>query len=86
MLELLPGIRRSDWPGVEYLSDGTKRIRFGPPVARVDINEAYDDNRMQPLARILGEWVALDRSNIVSTRAGMYWVVGPWSIRPITHR
>lgn len=71
-LELLPGTKRADWPGVDYLSDGTQRIRLGPPIARVAIQEAYDDDRIEQVARVLGEWVSLDRSNVVSTRAGMH--------------
>lgn len=76
-LELLPGIERSDWPGVEHLLDGTQQIRLGPPIARVAIRDAYDDNRMEQVAGVLGDWIALDRSNMVSTRAGMHWVTGP---------
>jgi hypothetical protein len=76
-LELLPGIKRSEWPGVEHLPDGTQQIRLGLPIARVAIGEAYDDNQMEHVAGVLGDWIALDRSNMVSTRAGMHWVIGP---------
>lgn len=26
---------------------------------------------------MLGDWITLDRSNMVSARAGMHWIVGP---------
>ena len=76
-LELLPGVKRSEWPGVEHLADGTQQIRLGPPIARVAVREAYDDDRMEELAKVLADWITLDRSNMVSTRAGMHWVIGP---------
>src|SRR5260370_35540433 len=33
---------------------------------------------MEQVARVLRDWIALDRSNMVSTRAGMHWVIGPF--------
>ena len=76
-LELLPGVKRSDWPGVVHLPDGAQQIRLGPPIAHVAMRDAYNDKRMERVAGVLRDWIALDRSNMVSNSAGMHWVIGP---------
>jgi hypothetical protein len=76
-ITLLPGVDREEWPGVEHRSDGSQEIRLGAPIARVTDSDIFDDARVEQIATVISEWVALDRTNIVNRHAGMYWVVGP---------
>jgi hypothetical protein len=74
---LRPGVEHHMWPWVEDNDDGSQEIRLGKPIARVTDAEIFDDNRMELLARTLGQWVALDRMNIVNRHANMHWVLAP---------
>jgi hypothetical protein len=76
-IELIPGESRGSWPGVEHAPDGTQQIRLGIPIARISAAEVFDDAYMERVATVIGDWVALDRTNIVNRQAGMYWVLGP---------
>jgi len=74
---LLPGVDSDGWPGVEDKDDGSQEIRLGKPIAHVTDADLFDDTRLNLIASVIGEWVALDRTNIVNRHAHMYWVVGP---------
>ena len=74
---LLPGVSGGTWPGIDYKEDGTQEIGLGAPIARISASEVFDDARVQQISTVIREWVALDSTNIVNVRAGMYWVQGP---------
>lgn len=76
-ITLLPGVKRNAWPGIEHNADSSQEIRLGNPIIRVTAEDIYDDNRVDQIATVISEWVALDRTNIVNRHAGMYWVTGP---------
>lgn len=76
---LLPGVSRDTWPGVEHKTGDEQEIRLGLPIIRVTDSEVFDDAKVDRIAAVVSEWVALDRANIVNRQTGMYWVVGPLS-------
>ena len=76
-ITLLPGVKRDAWPGIEHKADNSQEICLGNPIIRVTAEDIYDDNRVDQIATVISEWVALDRTNIVNRHAGMYWVTGP---------
>jgi hypothetical protein len=76
-IELLPGMADEVWPGVSHKPDGTQQIHLGAAIARISAAEVFDDANLERIAKVIGDWVALDRANIVNSQAGMYWVVGP---------
>lgn len=76
-IALLPGADADLWPGIEDKNDGSQEIRLGKPIAHVADADIFDDARMEHIASVIGEWVALDRTNIVNRQAHMYWVQGP---------
>lgn len=78
-IRLLPGVIREDWPGVVHQADGSQDIRLGPPIARVAGTEIFNEARMDEIATVINDWIALDRMNIVNRHAAMYWVQGPLS-------
>jgi Domain of unknown function (DUF4365) len=74
---LRPGVAHHMWPWVEDNDDGSQEIRLGKPIARVTDAEIFDETRMELLANTIGQWVALDRVNIVNRHANMHWVQAP---------
>jgi hypothetical protein len=77
-IELIPRARVEPWPGVEYKEeDGAQKIGLGPPIARISATQVFDNDYIAQVKTVIGEWVALDRENIVNRQAGMYWMVGP---------
>ena len=74
---LRPGVAYNKWPGVVDQDDGSQAILLDKPIARITDADIFDETRMQQIAAFLGEWTALDRTNIVNRHAGMYWVAGP---------
>lgn len=76
-IELLPDAVHNVWPWVNDRDDGTQEICLGKPIARVTDADIFEDARMEPISRTLGEWVALDRLNIVNRHANIHWVLAP---------
>jgi hypothetical protein len=76
-IKLLPGSSSKSWPGVEHKSDGTQEISLGVPIARISASEVFNDSNVERIATVIGDWVALDRANIVNRQVGMFWVLGP---------
>ena len=76
-ITLLPGASHHMWPWVQDNDDETQEIRLGKPIARVTDGEVFDDSRMEHIARTIGEWVELDRTNIVNRHANMHWASAP---------
>ena len=76
-ITLLPGVNGTEWPGVEYKADGSQEICLGPPIVRIADSDIFDESRVAQIARVIGEWVELDRTNIVNRRTGMHWILGP---------
>ncbi len=74
---LRPGVEHHAWPWIEDKEDGSQEIWLGKPIARITDAELFDDARMELLAYTVGQWVALDRTNIVNRYANMHWVQGP---------
>lgn len=75
---LRPGEGRHDkWPWVTDRDDGSQEIRLGKPIARITDAEIFNAVRMKHIAKTIGEWVALDRTNIVNRHANMHWVLAP---------
>ncbi|HUJ30716.1 MAG TPA: hypothetical protein VLY23_05510 [Candidatus Acidoferrum sp.] len=74
---LAPGIKGYVWPRVNFAEDGTQEIELGPPIARISAAEIFDETKVEQFSLVLREWIALDRTNIVNVRAGMFWVQGP---------
>src|ERR1700728_777592 len=74
---LRPGVEHHIWPWVEDKDDGSQEIRLGKPIARITDTDIFDDTRMELLAHTIGQWVALDRMNIVNRYANMHWVLAP---------
>jgi hypothetical protein len=66
-----------EWPGVRNQPDGSQEILLGKPIIRVSHQDLVDQTRTKEIAEVIGDWVALDRTNIVNRYAGMYWVAGP---------
>jgi hypothetical protein len=101
---LRPGIlagthvdRNSEHPyGEISLSDnGTLTIPLGPPVLSLNPEMVKEPGQARVWAKILGEWIDLDRANIIRVSNGMYWVYGPrywetnkpaWSSGLVTER
>jgi hypothetical protein len=78
-ITLVPDADYNVWPGVEDHDDRSQEVLLGKPIVRITDADTFDDSRMQEIADVLGQWVALDRTNIVNRYAGMDWVVGPLS-------
>lgn len=76
-IRLCPGRSCSDWRGVEDQEDGSQDILLGKPIVRITHDQAFDEARTRQTAEVMGQWIKLDRQNIVNRRAGAYWVVGP---------
>jgi hypothetical protein len=76
-ITLLPGKSHHIWPWVNDNNDGSQEICLGKPIARVADAEIFDEIRMEAIAKTIGEWVALDRTNIVNRYANMHWVLAP---------
>src|SRR5579862_1267177 len=74
---LRPGVEHHIWPWVEDGDDGSQEIRLGKPIVRVTDADIFDDARMDLCAYTLGQWVALDRMNIVNRHANVHWVLAP---------
>jgi hypothetical protein len=74
---LRPGVEHHMWPWVEDNDDGSQEIRLGKPIARITDADIFDDDRMELLANTIGQWVALDRLNVVNRYANMHWVLAP---------
>ena len=54
-----------------------RRIFLGKPIVRVSAEDAMDDEKIQAISKVIGEWIEMDRRNIVNKAAGMYLVIGP---------
>jgi hypothetical protein len=76
-IRLCPDRSSSDWRGVEDKPDGSQNILLGKPIVRVTHEQIFNDDAIENIAEIIGQWVRLDRQNIVNHRAGLNWVVGP---------
>jgi len=76
-LRLCPGRSCGDWRGIEDQGDGSQDILVGKPIVRVTHDQIFNDAATKEIAEIIGQWVKLDRQNIVNHRAGLNWVVGP---------
>lgn len=76
-ITLLPGATHHIWPWVQDNEDGSQEIRLGKPIARITDAQIFDDARMELIAKTVGDWVALDRTNIVNRHANMHWVTAP---------
>lgn len=74
---LRPGVVHHVWPWVQDNDDGSQEICLGKPIARVTDADIFNNIRMEPIANAIGEWVALDRTNIVNRHANMDWVLAP---------
>jgi hypothetical protein len=74
---LRPGVAHHAWPWVEDNDDGSREIRLGKPIARITDAEIFDATRPELLAYTIGQWVELDRMNIVNRHANMHWVLAP---------
>jgi hypothetical protein len=58
--------------------DGSEQIiALGAPIISATIGEFLDERRATELRKILWQWIAVDRQNIVNSETGMYWVTGP---------
>lgn len=63
---------------VELSTDGmTQTVFAGKPIASATLDELSDPARAALIRAVIRHWVEVDRENIVCTRAGMHWVVGP---------
>jgi hypothetical protein len=78
-IRLRPDKSCGDWRGVEDQSDGSQDILLGKPIVRVTHDQIFSDTETKKIVDILGQWIRLDRQNIVNRRAGLNWVVGPLS-------
>jgi hypothetical protein len=79
-IRLRPGESHSwDWRGVEDQEDGSQDVLLGKPIIRITHQQIFDDSSVGQIAQILGDWIKLDRENIVNCRAGLNWVIGPVS-------
>lgn len=76
-ITLRPGAVRNEWPGVEHKPDDSQEILLGPPIIRITDADIFDESRIEQITTVIGEWVALHRTNIVNRHAGMFWVTGP---------
>jgi hypothetical protein len=76
-IALAPGATHNVWPWVDDKNDGSQEICLGGPIARITDADIFDEARMEPIANAIGEWVSLDRANIVNRDANMHWVVAP---------
>lgn len=76
-IKLIPGATSEKWPGVRDPQDGTLEIQLGKPIIRVSHEDIRDRDKTANIAQIVGDWIALDRMNIVNRHAGLYWVGGP---------
>lgn len=74
---LWPGRTGSDSFGVENRADGSQDILLGKPVIRISHEDIFDEARSEKIAELVGDWVAIDRFNIVNRHAGLTWVLGP---------
>ena len=62
--------------------DGSEQvIALGEPIIRAEVKEFMDEGRAKEFGEILGQWIRLDRTNIVNVENGMYWITGPKSYR-----
>jgi len=52
-------------------------VPLGPPVLRLTPADVVDPADAMRWADILESWILIDRENIVNSRAGMYWTMGP---------
>jgi len=75
-IRLLPGSKSHMWPWVVDNDDGSQDVYLGDPIVRVTDADIFDE-RLDSIAALIKEWVALDRVNIVNRHAGIYWVLGP---------
>ncbi len=63
---------------VEVSEDGcTQTVHTGRPIVSATLDELSDSDRAARTRAVIRRWVEIDRENIVCTRAGMNWVVGP---------
>ena len=68
-------------PGQEPVAteqDCSKQVIYlGRPIVSASIQEMMDEAHAISVRDKLRRWILLDRENIVNSRAGMHWVVGP---------
>jgi hypothetical protein len=76
-IALRPGETGDTWPGVRNEPDGSQEILLGKPIIRITHNNIIDEGSTKKIAEVLGDWVVLDRLNIVNRHAGLNFVVGP---------
>jgi hypothetical protein len=76
-ITLRPGETGEDWRGLKNKPDGAQEILLGKPIIRITHQDIIDETSTKNIAEVVGEWIALDRLNIVNRHAGMNWVVGP---------
>jgi len=76
-IRLCPGTSCSDWRGVEDRADGSQDVLLGKPIVRITHDQVFDEAKTRQTAEVMGQWIKLDRQNIVNRRAGLNWVVGP---------
>ncbi len=74
---LVPEPIGAGYNAIEIDARGTQRIPLGPPVASIVLDDVFDDSRVEHIRSVLEPWIELDRNNIVRSRVGMYYVVGP---------
>jgi hypothetical protein len=64
---------------VEDREDGSQDILLGEPIIRITHEEIFDEESTKRVSNVIGQWISIDRENIVNRQAGLYWVVGPLS-------
>jgi hypothetical protein len=62
---------------VTAVDESEQRIPLGKPILRITAQDVMNPAKAQDYARILRQWVELDRENIVNRHASMYWINGP---------
>jgi hypothetical protein len=78
-IRLCPGKSGSQWFGVEDREDGSQDILLGKPIIRITHDEIFDEESTKRISKVIGQWISIDRENIVNRQAGLYWVIGPLS-------
>jgi hypothetical protein len=71
-----------DWPGIADIKDprrnnGVLAVPLGPAILSAKMTDVMVPDTAKKLASVLGDWIALERANIVRQATRMHWVYGP---------
>jgi len=76
-IRLCPGKIAAEWPGVRDNPDGSQDVLLGKPIIRITQDQVFNESSTTEIAKVLEEWIRIDRENIVNRYAGLHWAVAP---------